>query len=371
MAVVSPADLVHVGPSTLAGRYLRRFWQPVYVAASLRPGSAKPIKFAGENFTLYRGEGGIPHVIHFRCAHRGTQLSVGWVEGDCIRCRYHGWKYDASGQCVEIPGQSESFSGKVRIRSYPTEEYIGLIFAYFGEGAPPTLPHYRDFESGGVTVGTMYKRACNYFTNVENSVDLLHVAFTHEDISNYRSLGVSTISAHESEWGTTVSATSPDGRVRVNQFGMPNIINFKTPPEVPASEWTDVLAWRVPVDDENHVSFSSKLIHVNGEAADRLRETYRVKPADGDPVASKLAASVLAGEITMDDIPETADLLTIQDHVTQIGQGAIADRVNERLGPSDVGPILLRQIYLRELRALAEGGPLKEWTRPNKLVVTV
>ncbi len=50
------------------------------------PGQAKPIQIMGERFTLYRGEGGAPHVVGFRCAHRGTQLSAGWVEGDCIRC---------------------------------------------------------------------------------------------------------------------------------------------------------------------------------------------------------------------------------------------------------------------------------------------
>jgi 5,5'-dehydrodivanillate O-demethylase len=85
-------DFAHVGPGTLAGRYLRRFWQPVYVAADLPPGWAKPLRILGEDFTLYRGEGGTAHVVAFRCAHRGTQLSTGWVEGDCLRCFYHGWK---------------------------------------------------------------------------------------------------------------------------------------------------------------------------------------------------------------------------------------------------------------------------------------
>src|SRR5687768_3529173 len=92
------SDFVHTGPGTLAGNYLRTFWHPIYVAEDLAPGSAKPIKFANQEFTLYRGEAGVPHVVGFRCAHRGTQLSLGWVEEDCIRCRYHGWKYDASGQ---------------------------------------------------------------------------------------------------------------------------------------------------------------------------------------------------------------------------------------------------------------------------------
>ncbi len=83
-------DFEHTGPGTLAGRYMRMFWQPIYRTEDLVPGRAVPIRIMSEDFTLYRGEGGACHLVAFRCAHRGTQLSTGWVEGDCVRCRYHG-----------------------------------------------------------------------------------------------------------------------------------------------------------------------------------------------------------------------------------------------------------------------------------------
>lgn len=85
MTTLDNESIVYTGPGTLAGRYLRMFWQPVYRAEDLAPGRAMPIRIMSEDFTLYRGEGGIPHVVAFRCAHRGTQLSAGWVEEDCIR----------------------------------------------------------------------------------------------------------------------------------------------------------------------------------------------------------------------------------------------------------------------------------------------
>src|SRR4051812_47838118 len=107
-------DFVHTGPGTLAGRYLRRFWQPVYVADALPPSVAMPIRIMSEDFTIYRGESGTPHVVADRCAHRGTLLSLGWVEEDCIRCLYHGWKYDGGGQCVEQPGEGPGFADRVR-----------------------------------------------------------------------------------------------------------------------------------------------------------------------------------------------------------------------------------------------------------------
>src|SRR5213593_74807 len=81
-------DYVHVGPDTLAGQYMRRFWHPILRSDDLPPGRAKPILIMGEDLTLYRGEDGTPHCLAFRCAHRGTQLSTGWVEGSDLRCFY-------------------------------------------------------------------------------------------------------------------------------------------------------------------------------------------------------------------------------------------------------------------------------------------
>src|SRR5919199_3174498 len=104
-----PAAFEYTGPGTLAGRYLRAFWQPVALAADLPPGHAKPIRIMSEDYTLYRGEGGAAHLVAYRCAHRGTQLSTGWVEDDCIRCRYHGWMYDGDGRCVHQPLEKTLF----------------------------------------------------------------------------------------------------------------------------------------------------------------------------------------------------------------------------------------------------------------------
>src|SRR5262245_53757962 len=87
-------DCVRTGPGTLGGRYLRRFWQPVYLSRDLAKGRAVPIQVMGEHFTLYRGESGSPHVTVHRCPHRGTQLSTAWVRGEDLRCRYHGWTFD-------------------------------------------------------------------------------------------------------------------------------------------------------------------------------------------------------------------------------------------------------------------------------------
>ena len=75
-----------------------------------------------------------------------------------------------------------------------------------------------------------------------------------------------------------------------------------------------------------------------------------------------MADEILAGRLRREDVDqETTEFLRVQDDVSQVGQGVIADRRNERLGRSDAGIIMIRKLWTRELRALAEGRPLKQW----------
>jgi phenylpropionate dioxygenase-like ring-hydroxylating dioxygenase large terminal subunit len=126
-------SLSQCGPGTDMGRLLRRFWQPVCVGAKVKPGSARRIRIMNEDLTLYRGESGKPHLVAGRCAHRLTLLSTGWVQGENIRCIYHGWTYDGAGQCVEAPAEGDETAAKIRIAAYPVREYCGLVFAYMGD----------------------------------------------------------------------------------------------------------------------------------------------------------------------------------------------------------------------------------------------
>jgi 5,5'-dehydrodivanillate O-demethylase len=375
------ADFAHTGPGTLAGRYMRQFWQPVYVAAELPPGHARPLRIMSEDFTLYRGEDGTPHVVAPRCAHRGTQLSTGWVEGDCIRCFYHGWKYDGTGQCVEQPAEDAGFAQKVSIKSYPTQEYLGLVFAYLGEGAAPDatrvavppLPRYPELEADGVLDVWSYTRGCNYFNNLENGVDPVHVGFTHRASSIERSglVGVPSVAAEEREWGLNVYARRPGDRVRVTVGVMPNISYRKGSPSDADSGWQDVIAWRVPINDTQHQSFNANLVHVQGEAAERYRQRLQARRANAGARVQDVVDAVLRGDRRMSDLGDEPDLVNVQDSVVQIGQGTIPDPAQERLGRSDAGIILLRKLWARELCALAEGRPLQQWTAPREAVTSI
>ena len=256
--------------------------------------------------------------------------------------------------------------------SHPAQEYLGLIFAYLGEGAPPEMPRYEDFEDDGVLTISTYLRDCNWFQNLENVVDEVHVAFTHRvsEFGNHGLYVVPEVSAEESAWGVTMYAKRPgqscaDGdQVRVTQLGLPNIANVSGSPTTDESGWEDFIAWRVPINDTVHRSFNIHMAHVKGEAAKRYREAAaKRRAARPDPPANIVSQQVLRGEVAWPEIEQRPDIVGIQDYVSQVGQGVIADRTDERLGKSDVGIILLRKIYARELRALAEGSPLKQWRR--------
>jgi 5,5'-dehydrodivanillate O-demethylase len=373
---IRPDEFVYTGPGTPGGKFLRMFWQPVYVAADLASGRAVPIRILGEDYTLYRGASGQPHVIAPRCAHRGTLLSTGWVEEDCVRCFYHGWKYDATGQCVEMPAEEASFPAKVRIAGYPTVEYQGLIFAYLGEGDAPPFPRYAQIEGDGVLEAHTYLRECNYFNSIENNMDEVHLAFAHRS-SAFSELGLNSflpeISGDETDYGIIRFGSRPNGVTRVAHLVMPNLIVFKGAPSPDRgdTEGPESFAWRVPVDDHVHRSFNINFAHLTGEAAERYRERREAaRKAAGDADVNELAHRVLRGEVHVDEYAERPDIVNIQDVVAQVGQGQIADRANERLGRSDILIILLRKIFQRELQAIADGRPVKAWVQPERLSAT-
>src|SRR5581483_4425315 len=100
------------------------------------------------------------------------------------RCFYHGWRYDASGQCVEQPAEPEPFCQRIKIRSYPIQEYLGLVFAYLGEGDQPPMMRFAEFEdsSRGILDQNASTTPCNYFNLIDN--DPIHIYFVHRTFNS-------------------------------------------------------------------------------------------------------------------------------------------------------------------------------------------
>ena len=390
------ADLEPVGPGTPAGRYLRRFWHPVMRAKELAPGRAKPLEVLGERFTIYRGEGGTPHLVGPTCAHRRTPLSIGWVEGDDIRCRYHGWRFDCDGRCVEQPNEDRPFSEKVGIPAYPTREYVGLIFAYLGEGTPPPFRRYPDLERPGIIVTDPVEvLPCTYWNKFDN--DHGHRAWVHRatalrkgrnDIlvirdetveeTAYGWRGIRQVKdesgdAASSLGGVKVASASAQnalGRARMTHWFMPNARLFFQPTRATGFEasglWDTKIAWIVPVNDAAHAAFDVTLTPVEGEQA-RAYAASRAEQEQADETRWDLAEAILRGDMTLEDLPEDMDAytsFTIEDYVTQVGQGPLRGREPELLAPSEARVVMMRRLWLREVGALVAGKPVTDWRVP-------
>src|SRR5215469_9590434 len=318
-------DFVHTGPGTLAGRYLRRYWQPVYVAEKLPTGRIVPIKILGEELALYRGESGTARLISNECPHRLTRLHIGWIEGETVRCRYHGWRFDESGQCVEQPAEPKPFCDRVKkLASYPTHEAFGLIFAYFGEGEPPAFPPLPGLEDGvkeGWTISPSAEMIpCNYFQSAENIMDDVHVNFAHRD----------------------------------------HLVNTAARPFIPTKTWGDdkpfwfkALFWYVPIDDESHFHFLIMVYH-----------TKRRERPEATPIHEEIEA-ILSGQKTWEEVAKHPNIIRIQDGVSICGQGKIEDRSREQLGRSDAALVMLRRMWRRELELLATGQPPTKFGTPD------
>jgi 5,5'-dehydrodivanillate O-demethylase len=364
-------DFASTGPGTLNGRYMRQFWHPLERSELLPPGRAKPIRVMSEDFTLYRGEDGVAHVVAYRCPHRGTQLSVGFVEGGDIRCLYHGWKFNGGGQCVEMPAESDEFAAKVRIGSYPTREHIGLIFAYFGEGEPPPFPHVPGFAAEALIETNIDFFKCNFFQSWENDWDEYHVAWTHRTGGVHVTPELSDERIEEADFGVVKRSRKSDGTTRTSVFFWPATIRLTIPSPSwfryrnagPALRETYII--HVPVDDENHKFYVSMSVIVPEAEREAYLVQYREYRGllDARP-AHEIAEEVIAGKKTLADVHQRDEypfMAVIEDMAAQPGQGRIVDRGDERLGRSDKGVILLRKLWARELQAFAETGKSKAW----------
>jgi len=383
-ARISYADILRVGPGTIAGRYLRRFWQPVFVSADLAPGQIKPIRILGEDLTLYRGESGVAHIVGGRCAHRGVQLVLGFVHGEDIECPYHGWTYDASGQCVAQPAEPRPFCDRVKIKGYPVREYLGLVFVYLGEGEAAPLPRLADFEDDDLYIRRITTEIwpCSYFDLLENATDLVHTEYLHWHFG-YKTSGM--LDWRESDWGMTGRfdrsiGTGDEAIYNRSYFHMPTAAEFAQIGR-PGFPGKFTRAWRVPRDDDSAIRFNLDALPRH----DAERFAARIKAGTAGPrdesdafrpprAVADAAADLIAGRENMRDLKARSEtmnhfyLTNIQDCAVLASLGPPAQRTfDELLGGTDLSVALMRRLWLRELKAFAEGRPLKEWQRPDYL----
>jgi 5,5'-dehydrodivanillate O-demethylase len=129
--------LTQTSKGTPMGELLRRHWHPIAGASEFEERSTKQVRLLGEDLVLYQDRSGTFGLMDLHCPHRRADMSYGFVEECGLRCSYHGWAFDQSGQCVSAPFEdtvsgSTRFRDQMQIKAYPVQEMAGLLFAYLG-----------------------------------------------------------------------------------------------------------------------------------------------------------------------------------------------------------------------------------------------
>ncbi len=345
--------LTHVGPGTPMGELLRRYWQPICVAAELTAEQPKKrIKVMGEDLVAFRDANGGYGLVAEHCSHRRTSLFYGFLEDGGIRCPYHGWLYDTSGKCLEQPFEPAESMMKHMIRhpAYPVEVLGGLLFAYMGPiESKPLLPRWDvlAWEDGQRTIRLQETLECNWLQAQENSADVTHTYFLHAHTMKMRGLGggdyfyrpFEQYGFQPFEFGL-IKTWRYAGKEQLgpevgggNPLIFPNVLRQQSGP------WHN-MHWRVPIDD-NHTN----IIVVNFR---RNTDGHPEEQPEFPPV--EFTSEVLpSGEYAMDSFFG-------QDKMAWETQGPIYDRSTEHTGASDYGIALVRKMLLEQIGVVQDGG---------------
>ena len=164
----------------------RHYWYPVMESRRLRK-RPRTVKLLGEKIVLFRDRGKA-YALHDRCPHRGVPLSMGRQEfPGMVTCAYHGWTYDlASGALVAAltdgPDSPVCGMAEIRVKTYPVEERVGLIWVYVGDEPRPPVEEDipEDLLKSDAVVGVMVDlRKGNWRYAMENAVDIAHAKYLH------------------------------------------------------------------------------------------------------------------------------------------------------------------------------------------------
>jgi 5,5'-dehydrodivanillate O-demethylase oxygenase subunit len=342
--------LTRVGPGTPMGNLLRRYWHVVAVSSQLELESVLPVRLLGEDLALYRTENGDLGLVAQKCAHRGASLAYGIPEPDGIRCPYHGWKYDATGQCLETPAEppEASFTSRVRIPGYPVQEIGGLIFAYMGPQPAPLLPRWDLLVRDDIdrNIG-MARLPINFLQAMENSLDPVHFEYLHGMYGNFvlKKQGkppAAVVRKHVKmafdpyEYGIRKrrlldgQPEDDDDWTTGHPVLFPTILTVNTGSN-------PMLQIRVPVDDTNTIHY-----------------WYLTSPrTEGAPPQE--AIPLWDNPFRNPDGRLKGDTTNSQDMLAWVTQGEIADRTTERLGSSDRGIVMYRRLLFENLEKVERG----------------
>ena len=380
--------LTRTGPGTPMNAFFRRFWLPVALSQELPEPDGAPIRVTvmDEALVAFRDTDGRVGLVDPRCPHRGANLFFGRNEECGLRCAYHGWKFDVTGRCVDMPTMAPEarLREKTRITAYPTRVWGDLVWAYLGppEHEPPLpglefarVPASRRFVSKKL-------QQCNWAQACEGALDTAHFSFLHMPVWSAddgvdAAVRRSSVDVERTRWmrddprpefhvaahdvgfvaGAARKASGSDLYWRVAQFMLPNhaLTPNAFPGEtyhgqtwVPISDeqcWVFCYSWnpdRPFMDDERRAFRAGRSVHAEVDA-----RWVPLRNRDNDYLIDRAEQK----RRTFTGIQGVSE----QDAMIQDSQGFIVDRTREHLGPTDVAIIEFRKQVLRGARDLVRG----------------
>jgi phthalate 4,5-dioxygenase oxygenase subunit len=372
--------LTQTGPGTPAGRLFRSYWLPALLASELPENDCPPVrvKLLSERMVAFRDSKGRVGLIDEFCAHRGVSLWFGRNEQDGLRCPYHGWKYDHTGQCIEVPSEpvESGFCNKIKLKSYPLVERGGVLWTYMGppEKKPP-LPEW-EFAMVPLEQSFMSKRTqeCNWLQALEGGIDSSHVSFLHRGELNtdplFRGAHANQYNLKDSRpvfevvesagglyIGARRNADHGNYYWRITQWVMPcfTMIPPRGNHPVHGHFW-------VPIDDENCWAWSFDYRPDRALTADERRamedgKGIHVKYVPGTfrPAANKDNDYLIDREAQKAGRTFSGvEGIAMQDASLQESMGPVVDRTKENLVSTDNGIIMCRHRLLRAVKAMMD-----------------
>ena len=183
--------LTDVAPGTPLHNYWKKQWIPALRSEALEPGGApQKVELLCEKYVAFRGDDGKVGFLYETCPHRGISLALGRNEGNRLTCIFHGWSFDADGNCTRMPTEKDqSFCQKVKGQGFKVREGGGIVWVYLGEGQPPK---FCDYAFTYLTREHARPRAsyneANWLQNVETLLDSAHIGLLHHDTTADASL---------------------------------------------------------------------------------------------------------------------------------------------------------------------------------------
>ena len=391
--------VTRIGPGTPCGQVLRHYWHPVALLDEFNPAldprmgirPVKAVKLLGQDLVLFKNAQGEFGLLDRDCPHRGADLAYGRNEGDGLRCPFHGWKFDVTGQCLETPAEPKGsvLCTRIKQRNYPVQERSGILFAWMGaEGStPPPLPELDCFKAPGThTFSFKGLWHCNWLQAFEVGIDPAHASFLHrffndaslEDTYGKQFRGASAgeiegekwpmtkvmrefdqpdISFSEKPYGFQLTTLRPLNEklthVRITNALFPNTF------VIPLSETMTITQMHVPVDDTRtywYAVFTSFADPVNKDAM-RKQRLEAVTLPDYIPKSGRHNQWGFNPEeqMTRTFLGMGEDDINVHDQWACESMGAIQNRTREHLGTTDKVIIANRRILAKAIDDVAAG----------------